>query len=77
VSDAPTKPRTFFGLFMDGQATEDQADERVTGWHNSGDEEQRPLTEFLGMTDEEYELWTWTRAPSPSLPPRAVPATRP
>ncbi len=66
MSDAQTKPRTFFDLFSDGQATEDDADECVSAWHNSGDDERRPLTEFLGMTDNEYDLWT--------MDPRTLPA---
>jgi hypothetical protein len=58
VSDAETKPRTFLDLYLEGQARADDADDFVSAWHNSGDEEQRPLTEFLGMTDDEYNVWT-------------------
>jgi hypothetical protein len=67
VFDAETKPRTFFDLFLDGQATEADADDCVTAWHDSGDEEQRPLTDFLGMTDEEYSIWTMDPRTLPDL----------
>ena len=58
MSETATRPRPFFDLFMDGQASAADADECVTAWHNSGDDEQRSLIEYLGMTDEEYDLWT-------------------
>jgi hypothetical protein len=58
VSDIETKPCTFLDLYLEGQATAADANDFVSAWHNSGDEEQRPLTEFLGMTDDEYNVWT-------------------
>jgi hypothetical protein len=67
VSDASTKPRTFFDLFLDGKATEDDVDDYVSAWHDSGDEEQRPLTEFLGMTEGEYAIWTMDRRTLPDI----------
>ena len=57
MSDATTKPRTFFDLFIDGQAIAEDADDFIDAWHDSGDEEELPLTEFLGMTEEEYDVW--------------------
>jgi hypothetical protein len=57
VFDAKAKPRSFFDFFIDGQVAAEDADDFITAWHNSGDEEQRPLTEFLGMTDDEYDVW--------------------
>ncbi len=67
MSDAKTKPRTFFDLFIDGQATAQDVDDYVTAWHNSGDEEQRPLTEFLGMTEEGCNIWTMDRRTLPLI----------
>jgi hypothetical protein len=67
VSDAKAKPRTFFDLFIDGQATAADADDFVTAWHDSGDEEQRPLTQFLGFTEEEYDVWTMDRRILPDI----------
>ncbi len=67
MSDAETKPRTFFELFMDGEATREDADEIIDAWHDSGDDEQRPLTEFLGMTEEEYGVWMTDTRTLPEL----------
>jgi hypothetical protein len=67
VSDASTKPRTFFDLFMDGQATRDDVYDFIDAWHDSGDEEQRPLHELLGMTEEEYAFWMMDRRVLPEL----------
>lgn len=57
MSEAITKSHRFFDLFMAGQASAADADDFVTAWHESGADEQRPLIEYLGMTDEEYGLW--------------------
>ena len=57
MSDTRTKPRTFFDLFIDGQVVAEDADDFITAWHNSGDEETRSLTEFLGLTEDEYDVW--------------------
>ncbi|PPQ31541.1 hypothetical protein [Rhodopila globiformis] len=67
MSDAQTRPRAFFDLFIDGQATQDDVDDHVSAWHDSGDEEQRPLAEFLGMTEEEYGIWMMDRRLLPEL----------
>jgi hypothetical protein len=61
VSDAGTKPRSFFDLFIDGQVGAEDAEDFISAWHDSGDEEQRPLTEFLGLTEEEYAVWMMDR----------------
>jgi hypothetical protein len=52
---------------MDGQVTRDDADDFIDAWHDAGDEEQRPLTEFLGMTEEEYSIWMMDRRVLPEL----------
>lgn len=67
MSDAETKPRTFFDLFLDGQATRDDMDDFIDAWHDAGDEETRPLTEFLGMTEEEYSVWLMDTRTLPEL----------
>lgn len=67
MSDAKAKPRTFFDLFIDGQATAADADDFVTAWHDSGDEEQWPLTEFLGFTEDEYNVGTMDRLTLPDI----------
>lgn len=61
MSDVKAKPMTFFDLFLAGQAAATDADDFVTAWHESSDDEQRPLAEFLGFTDDEYDIWTMDR----------------
>jgi hypothetical protein len=56
VSEILNVSRTFFSLYEQGRVTEDQLDDFIAAWHESGDEEQRSLAEFLGMTDEEYSV---------------------
>jgi hypothetical protein len=36
--------------------TADQANNYVDAWHESGDEETRSLAEYLGMSDDEYDI---------------------
>jgi hypothetical protein len=67
VSEVGTKPRSFFDLFIDGLVPAKDANDFVTAWHDSGDEEQRPLAEFLGMTGEEYALWMMDRRVLPEI----------
>jgi hypothetical protein len=66
VSDIAHETSTFFALYSEGRATAEQVDDFVDAWHESGDEETRPLSEYLGMTEEEYGVWVIT--------PRALPA---
>ncbi len=73
MSDVSSRPRAFFDLFIDGQATASDADDFVTAWHESGDEENRPLTEYLGFTEAEYDLWTM----DPDILPVIASARRP
>jgi hypothetical protein len=60
VSDIGQKAPTFFELYSQGRVTADQADDYVRAWHDSGDEETRSLVEYLGMTEEEYDVWLMT-----------------
>jgi hypothetical protein len=57
VSDLHVEPPTFMTLYEQGLVTADQADNAVEAWHKSGDHEQRPLSEYLGMTETEYYVW--------------------
>ena len=52
--EAPTAP--FFTLYCEGKAGEDAFEDGLEAWHESGDDEQRSLPEFLGMADEEYSI---------------------
>jgi hypothetical protein len=66
VSDIANMTPTFFTLYSEGCVTAEQADDYVEAWHESGEEETRSLSEYLGMTEEEYGIWVIT--------PRALPA---
>jgi hypothetical protein len=37
--------------------TNKEIENKIDKWHNSGDEETRPIYEYLGMTKEQYALW--------------------
>jgi hypothetical protein len=56
VSDILNANPTFLSLYEQSRVTEHQLDDFITAWHDTGDEEQRSLAEFLGMTDEEYSV---------------------
>jgi hypothetical protein len=56
VSDADVTTAPFFTLYCEGRAVEDGILDAVEAWHESSDDEQRSLPEFLGMTDEEYSI---------------------
>jgi len=56
VSDALSTTPSFLVLYERDRVTEDQIDEFVAAWHDSGEDEQRSLAAFLGMTDEEYRV---------------------
>jgi len=57
VSDVRIEPLTFMTLYDQGLATAEQADDAVGEWHESGDDEQRSLPEYLGMSETEYFVW--------------------
>lgn len=57
MSDPYLLTPPFFALYTKGQVTADQVHDFIEIWHESGDEEQRSLSEYLGMTEEEYSLW--------------------
>jgi hypothetical protein len=67
VSEVLSGGKTFLALFSQGGTTDIHADDFVEAWHNSGDEEQRSLAEYLGMTDEEYGVWVITPRAMPSI----------
>jgi hypothetical protein len=66
VSDIIQKAPTFFALYDAGQATAEAIHDFIGAWHETGVEEERPLSEYLGMTVEEFGVWVIT--------PRALPA---
>jgi hypothetical protein len=44
-------------LYEQGLATAEQAYNAVEAWHESGDDEQRSLSEYLGISETEYDVW--------------------
>jgi hypothetical protein len=57
VSDVRSRTSSFFDLYSAGQVPEAAINDFVENWHTSGDKEVRPLSDFLGMTDDEYAVW--------------------
>ena len=53
--ELPTAP--FMALYADGRASREDIHDFIGAWHDSGDDEQRSLVEYLGMTEEEYDVW--------------------
>lgn len=47
---------TFFELYSRGEVAANRIDDFVSQWHASGDAETRSLAEYLGLTDDEYEI---------------------
>ena len=66
MSDIAHDAPTFFTLYSEGRVTAEQVDDYVEAWHESGDEETRSLCDYLGLTEEECDVWVIT--------PRALPA---
>jgi len=60
-------PNTFFSLYDAGRVTEEQIDNFVEAWHESGDDEHRPLAECLGVTDEEFGILVVTDRAPPAI----------
>lgn len=57
MSEAQPKRLTFLDLYSDGKVQAAQIDDFIDVWHESDDREQRSLSEFLGMTEDEYPVW--------------------
>ncbi len=57
MSDADLASAPYFALYSGGEVTADDIGDHLHAWHNAGDDEQRSLPEYLGMTDEEYAIW--------------------
>ncbi len=66
MSEAVKEAPTFIKLHGRGLATITDADDFVEAWNESGHDEQCSLADYLGVTDEEYDIWVIT--------PRALPA---
>jgi len=67
VSDAVHGLDTFFSLYDAGRVSAEQIDDFVDAWHEAGDDEQRPLAEYLGVTDKEYGILVITDRALPAI----------
>lgn len=68
MSEVRNKAVPFFALYQRAEISADAIDDFIEAWHDAGDEEDRPLTEYLGMTEDEYALWV--------MDPRTLPLVR-
>lgn len=59
--------QNFFSLYSDGLVTGDQIDDFAEAWHNAGDDEKRSLSEYPGMTGDEYAVWVMSHGALPSI----------
>jgi hypothetical protein len=67
VSSVDTQMVPFFDLYRRGEVTAEQIDDFIGRWHDAPDTEHRSLSEYLGMTEEEYGLWVMDPETLPSL----------
>ncbi len=67
MSDVDAPAASFFVLYAEGRATRDDIEGFIASWHESGDDEQRLLPEFLGLTAEEYDVWLMDRRTLPLI----------
>ena len=62
-----SRPASFFDLYRAGQVPESSIDDYVEAWHASGDDEDRPLSAFLGLTEDECAVWVMDGRTLPML----------
>ena len=67
VSDVVHQRDTFFALYDSGRVAAEEIDNFVEAWHESGDDEQRSLAEFLGVTEAEYDVLIITDRALPAI----------
>ncbi len=57
MSNVSSIVSTFFDLYSRGDVSADRVNDFIAAWHASDDNEQRTLAAYLGLTDEEYDVW--------------------
>jgi hypothetical protein len=57
VSSVQSEAASFFDRYSRGELSTDKIDDFVSEWHLLPPTDQRSLAEFLGMTEEEYQVW--------------------
>jgi hypothetical protein len=67
VSNIRTHVRPFFDLYSRGEVTAEQIGDFTSQWHTAPDGEQRSLAAWLGMTQEEYDVFLMDPATLPLI----------
>lgn len=57
VFDIQNTTASFFDLYSRGDVSEDAIDDFVGAWHDAGEANDRSVSEFLGLTEDEYAVW--------------------
>jgi hypothetical protein len=57
VSSVQSEAASFFDRYSRGELAPDKIDDFISEWHLLPPADQRPLAEFLGMAEEEYQVW--------------------
>nr|WP_294505088.1 hypothetical protein [uncultured Rhodopila sp.] len=57
MSNIRTEVRPFFDLYSRGEVSAEQIGEFTSQWHAAPDSEQRSLAAWLGMTQDEYDVF--------------------
>lgn len=67
MSEVHERTSAFFDLYQAHRVAEDAIGDIVEAWHNTGDEETRTLSQFLGMTEDELAIWVMDARTLPLL----------
>ena len=67
MSEVQPRRLAFLDLYTEGKVSAQQIDDFIDAWHESDDTEQRPLAEFLGMSEDEYSVWLASHKALPLL----------
>lgn len=57
MSEVHDRTSAFFDLYRAHGVSEESISDFIDDWHNSSNEENRLLWQFLGMTEDEYSIW--------------------
>ena len=57
MSNVSSIAPTFFDLYSRGDVSAGRINDFIAAWHASDDDEQRSLAAYLGLTDDEYDVW--------------------
>ena len=57
MSNVSSIAPTFFDLYSRGDIPAGRINDFIAAWHASGDDEQRSLAAYLGLSGEEYDVW--------------------